>query len=127
MNKLEQLKEQLLIQEKLTRDLRNKVDDLEDKEGLPALKKKFEGKYFRCRNSYGGGGGKWWYYSYCRKVVKRNKFIIDSFQTTPDGKSEFHVNESSYETLLQQEITKKEYTDALKAFIKNVKKLAVIH
>lgn len=116
------LKEQL---DKINKK-RNKIIDLieiqELKEKLPVLKKKYEGKYFKCKNCY-SAGEEWYLYSHCVKIIDSHRGLVNSFQTTIFEKSEFETRDTFHDSLFEIEITKKEYQKALADFKKRLNKL----
>lgn len=104
------------------RTLRSQIEKLEDAELLPTLRKKYEGKYFKFRNSRGLDS--WLLYVYCRKVM-RSRFNIarvDTFQITPQ-ECEFHAMAEGGEFLFQTQITKREWDRALRALKARVERL----
>lgn len=97
----------------------NKIDKMEEAEGLPELEKKYLGKYFKTRNSY-GSGKKWWVYTKVESISFPNSFKGKTFQTVCDGKREIDFNYNGYLTSLDAEISKSEYTkqlEMIKCFI----------
>lgn len=94
----------------------DRIDELETQLALPDLKKKYKGKYFRYKNSYSSDKW-WWLFIYISDVLTERVFVASSFQITVDGKCEFRVGEKMYyESMLENKITKSEYTAALKRF-----------
>jgi hypothetical protein len=116
------LKEQL---DKINKE-RNQIIDLIEKQELekklPILKKKYEGKYFKCKNSY-SASDEWYLYSHCAKITNLHEALVNSFQTTSLGKSKFETRDTYYDSLFEIEITKKEYQKALADFKKRLNKL----
>ncbi len=97
------------------RALRNRLDKLNDKEQLPILKKKYEGKYFKYKDSF-GTNEYWWAYFKCIKVNGIYNYRANAFQSIP-GKNEFEINRHlSGPIMFQTEITRNEYKRALKKF-----------
>lgn len=109
-------------QQKALTATRYKIEDIKDKELLPDLKKKYEGKYWKYRNSAGGDTDKWWLYSYCKEVKSVYNFIYVCFEITPYT-HEFKINETCGDFLCQIQITKAEYNRAAKSFIKKAQKI----
>lgn len=114
--KLDTLKSDLVKVEKTYRSLQNAVEKEETRLKLPALKKQYEGKFWKYENSFGGDSEKWWYYSFCKKVINEREAIADCFQTTP-YENEFHLNNKEYFYLFGIEITREEYLTALTEFL----------
>jgi hypothetical protein len=96
------------------RAMRENIDDIQLKKQLPKLKKKYEGKFWKYKNS-SGSEDKWWLYSHCRKVVDERGGMFDSFETTT-YQSNFKINNEDYYHLCEVEITKEEYQKALADF-----------
>jgi hypothetical protein len=103
--------------------LLNEIQDLEDKEALPALKKKYSGHYWKYKNSYGPPAEGWWLYSFCRSIKGQNTGVFNTFQSCKYGKHEFNVGEETGFHLCQVKITKKEYDRAFKIFLETCKRL----
>jgi hypothetical protein len=120
---LETLKKQALILQKKYKAMQDNINQIECDIELPALKKKYEGKYFKYKNSYSGGDN-WWLYSKCVEVKATRVFIRNHFQTDTMGKCDFEVNSKEYSpSTFQVQITKKEYNAALKKFCNQANKL----
>lgn len=114
-NNIEKLRSQCKKANDRYRKLKDKIDELETKAALPKLKKQYEGKFWKFRNSTGPDDW-WWYYSYCREVVDTHTALCDSFETTPYS-NEFKSNSNHHFHLFQTEITKQEYMEALTTFL----------
>lgn len=102
---------------------RRQIEDRETEIRLPALRKKYEGKYFKYLNS-SGPGRTWPVYVYCRCVtgLRSHMALMDTFQTAPH-RCEFEQNKEEGEYLLQTQITKREWNRALRAFKVRVERL----
>ena len=119
---VEKLRELELKKISELRKIQNKLRDAEERIELPELKKKFEGKYFKYRNSYGGDSS-WWLFAYCKEVKGVYHYVCDTFESF-DDKNEFKLNDvSSGQHLFQQQIPKSAYNHALKMFLKKASQL----
>lgn len=89
------------------RKTRQQIEDKETEIRLPALRKKYEGKYYKS----------WPVYIYCRRVtgLRGQMALMDTFQTAPH-RCEFEQSKEEGEYLLQTQITKREWNRALRAF-----------
>lgn len=112
---LTSLQKKLKKSEKEVDKLREEIEEKRLVRGLPSLKKKYEGKYFKYLNSYGNGTS-WWLYIYCHEVVGLNEMLVTRFQVTPN-ECEFKIYSHEFEFLLQQQITKEEYDSAAENFV----------
>lgn len=108
--------------EKILQKFRNELFEIEIKEDLPKLKKKYEGKYFKYKNCYSGGDPSWWLYSFCKEVKDKFTFIHDKFEVTPTD-CQFQINVGGGEYLFQTQITKREYYREVNKFVKIAQKL----
>jgi len=96
-------------------NIRHQIEEIKEKELLPDLKRKYEGKYWKYNNGY-NNEERWWIYSYCIEVKGEHDFCVVTFESSPNG-CEFKTHDrGSY--LCQIQITKSEYTKAAKAFYK---------
>lgn len=120
-NSLEYLENLLKSKAKEFYSLRDKVERVRTKEVLPSLKKKYEGRYFKYRNS-SGGDNQWWLYSKCIKVISEREGIFNCFETSP-YKNEFKVGSKEFFHLCGHPITKQQYHRALKSFLAKCKSL----
>lgn len=100
--------------------LRNKLEAQKLAEKLPELRKRFEDKYFRYKNS-SGPDRKWPVYSFCEKVTGLNDAIIHSFETAPDS-CRFTIDHG-FHFLFQKQIPKSEWSSALRRFKAQVERL----
>lgn len=121
---LDELRQQERKQSASLQKTRNHIQDRENIELLPRLRKQYEGKYFTYKNSC--GNKTWPLYVYCRKVTKANPFfsiaVVDTFETTPT-EYKFHMETLGGEYLFQIHITKREWDCALRAFRQSVERL----
>lgn len=97
---------------------RRTISQLKNAKTLPLLKKKYEGKYFKYRNSY-GSDEEWWLYTYCIEVLANSSFKVISFQKTSLGKIEIEEKEGS-DYLFAHEITMVEFKQAWANITRNV-------
>jgi len=103
------------------RAIRHKIEDVKNKELLPDLKKKFEGKYWKYDNG-SGREQRWWLYSFCKEVKGVYSYTFISFETTPYG-NEFKIDESVGNHLCQKRITKAEYDREARKFLRKANKI----
>lgn len=113
MGELEKLKDDLMKVTSKRNRLSEKIQDIEDSKVIPELKIKYEGKFWKYRNSY-SSDNQWWLYSYCKKVNGVNSANFQTFQTDSYGKVEFETKTDTGLSLCQQEITKIEFNTALR-------------
>lgn len=118
---LKQLQSEIVKIESILISQRENEERLKNKIELPRLIKKYEGKYFKYKNSYGRDDS-WNLYSYCEKVAGGERAIVHQFQTDIRGKCEFEIGNTHFH-LFQTEITKAEYLRALKQFKARCNKL----
>jgi len=123
---LDELKLRETQQTTALRRTRQQIEDQENAEFLPTLRKQFEGKYFRYKNS-SGPDRTWSLYVYCRTVTS-SRFhiaIVDTFEVTPGG-CKFDVGADAAQFLFEKQITKREWDRALRAFKARVERLGVM-
>lgn len=124
--------------EELSNELQ-KIATIEEQEIInehyPAIKKKFEGKYFRCRNSYNAKES-WWMYI---KVVQiKPDDVYDTkgngvtahysgfnFQTDSNGNVTVEIVKWGYVHTVGQKITKKEFDAAWRKTLKNINSIGL--
>ena len=117
---LEKLKiKQSKKQTKLT-EIRNLIEEKETKEKLPGLKKKYEGKFFKIRNTYGTDCRGWWLYYMVKKVDSINSCETIEFQKDSHGTMSFEVDKRCYFRDNATEINKESYVIALGSFIAEI-------
>lgn len=120
INELEALAEKKFME---ARKLKDRADRLKEEEELPGLRKKYEGKFFRYKNSYGQDES-WPLYSYCQKVTGLRTATVHKFQSAPSG-HEFSIKSEFFHTF-QTQISKAEWNKALKRFKAKVERLGKI-
>ncbi len=127
MTPIETLKEQ---EQKLStelRSVRDKIDKMKVSEQLPKLKKKYEGTYWKYKNSYScpeNPSDYWFLYKKVIQVKDLTWLKTLEFQTDKYGTLEIKENSSSVE-LLQTKITKKEFDAAYKKAMNKLTKLII--
>jgi len=122
MDKLTELKQEEIKAKHALMRIRSKILNLEEKNLTPALIKKYEGKYFKFRNSYGGDRKKWWMYVKCMKVKSRDEITSFAFQKDIYGEITTSVKKRTSESILQIEITKREFDTAYNKMIQTINK-----
>jgi len=99
--------------------------------------KKFEGRYFKVKNSYGGAEKRsdwWWLYIKVTQVNPDDVYDTGgngvncrckgySFQTCKYGNVEIDKNKRTYISSLVQEITEKEFNEAWNKLMSTLEKL----
>jgi uncharacterized protein YihD (DUF1040 family) len=121
--KVEDLKEQLKELEDKARILRDKINEEEDRIAIPELKKKYEGKYFKYRNSYSCSENEcdyWYVYYKVIKVVGHNNFRVARFQKTVHNEIEIYTDHFASEGVLEIKISKREYDRAFSKILKEI-------
>jgi hypothetical protein len=127
MEKYDQLKEKELQATRRLNGIRNQISNIEQSELLPAFKMKYEGRYFKYRNSFScpeKESDYWWMYVRVDKVDNIHWMKGITFQTDRDGKISVEQDKSIMESLCQQEITKSAFDYA---FNKMITKIQNIH
>ena len=102
------------------------IAELKEQEALPALRKKYEGKYFTYRNSYSlpkKEADYWLVYFHVRQVVGVNQFEVFRFQTTRDGEMTCEIKVVS-EWQLETKISKRHYDKYKNKFVNAILKIA---
>lgn len=129
MKGLTQLKAERKKARKKWEDLDRQVEYLTRKKGIPSLRKKYEGKYFKFDNGT-SDYNRWWLYVFCRKVKSDMYGMFDEFQVTHGvvGRDriqhEFVHNQENSLCICAHEITKEEYLSELKKFKAPLEKLS---
>lgn len=96
--------------------IRERMEDLQNEINLPAQKKKYQGKYFRCSDGY-NHAERWWIFIHVLEVRPNSEFLVDNFRITSDGKCEFNHREVyRYESMLKIQISGRDYRAALARF-----------
>lgn len=115
---IKQLEKKALSVRKELNDINDQISSLKDQKELPALKKKYEGKFFKYMNSAGGDYGKWPIYVFCKEVVSRNEVRVNSFESAPinGNQNEFKIDHNVSTWMMETEITGNEYHTALVYF-----------
>lgn len=103
------------------RDVNEAIEDLEQQEIIPSLKKELEGKCFRYDNGY-SLEKRWYMYTKVREVIDSRQAIVDTFQAKSDG-FEFSVGETTFINILGEPIKKSEWNRELKKFKKAIEKV----
>jgi len=105
--------------------IKNKIETIETNKILPELKKKYEGKYFKFKNSYGSDTEESWFiYQRVEKVNDADICHITSIQDDKKGRIEFEIDKYYHVNMLQVPITKKEFTDNYKKALNKIKSIA---
>ncbi len=93
----------------------DKIEQLKDAAEIPALRKKYRGKYFKTINSYGSSTPDWWIYYRVLDVTSRTECMAFAFQVIPtyDGKRiekvEFEPPGTVYLNMLTHPSSKAEF------------------
>ncbi len=125
MDKLTELKQEEIKAKHALMRIRSKILNLEEKNLTPALIKKYEGKYFKFRNSYSlpkSERDKWWVYSKVLKVKSRDEITSFAFQKDIYGEITTSKKNRTSESILQIEITKREFDAAYNKMIQTINK-----
>lgn len=124
LNKLKEKEEDLLSR---LRKVQDQIEAIEENEELPALKQKYEGKYFRYRNSNGfpeNSPDCWWLYIRVDKV--NNKYDFECFCFQHDRDRKIIINNTSLTLGFMEdcrEISKKQFDNAFSKFMKSISKM----
>lgn len=97
--------------------LKEKRESAERDKLRPELIKKYVGKYFKYRNSYGGSDNGWWLYQYVVSLDKdfnlpNPTFYVITFQKTTMNVIEYRYKEFTFQSSLGTEISKTEFMKA---------------
>lgn len=120
MEKLETLKVDAALKRIALNKVLNKIRKAESELNTPQLNKKYLGKCFKTKNSYGGDRKPWFMYEVVDSIIYPNEFKGRRFQTTEDGQRIIEFKLNGYLSLLGKEITKTEFNkqfDMMKQFI----------
>ena len=117
-------KEEKQLSNKLYK-IRDQREQIQRETLRPKLEKKYVGKFFKCRNSYGSGDKGWWLYSYVISLPKNFNipnpvFYIYSFQMTTRSGVEIQTHDITFSYLFEQEITRKEFMTAYQKMLKKI-------
>jgi hypothetical protein len=85
---------------------------------------KYEGKYFKCKNSYSSStdeGEYWWSYFRYDHLLDTRKFSISWFEKDNKGKFSAHFHDEYYYYDGMIEITKEEYNAELTKMLEQIK------
>lgn len=100
--------------QKVLNGISNEIQDIEENQLIPKLRKEYEGKYFKYRNNYSNPqkpSDYWFVYTKCITVIDAKFFFVSRFETDKDGQIEIkHERTGSH--LFQNRITKREYDAA---------------
>jgi hypothetical protein len=120
--------------------LQDKLNAIEKKEAEDIIRlhypefKKFEGRYFRTKNSYGGGCKDWFYYTKILTIKPEYIYYIKSqgitsyfdgysFEVTSDGTISIRNIKMGYLHHLVTEIPEKEFNESWNKMIEKLNKL----
>lgn len=122
MLRLDELKHQYDQDVRKLRSLKQQIEDMESSEQLPILRKQYQGKYFKYKNS--GGGMTWPLYSYCHTMTSPTEAIVHNFELIPGREGRFRKEKTGI-FLFETPITKREWSRALRAFKARIERLGV--
>lgn len=124
MKSIEQLREQKQSLEKRLRGVKNQIEDIENKDVIPALKLKYEGKYFKYENRYDSSAS-WWMYFYVIKV--KDTYHVDGiqFQKTIDGEITVKQEKGMCLSLLEVACSKAEFDKNITSIISLLKRFVL--
>ena len=97
---IEQLKAKKIKQLTALNKTKWAIKELEEAEIIPALKAKYEGRYFTCKNSY-DAERKWDVYIHVLEVNSANTFKGVIIQTDTDCKTTIEVTDDNYFHMLE--------------------------
>ncbi|MCP4568732.1 MAG: hypothetical protein GY841_14230 [FCB group bacterium] len=97
--------------------IRKQIEKIENKILFPALRKKYEGRFFKYVNR--AEDENWNYYSKCIKVIDEKQGIFNSFEITSE-EHRFSLKHTCFFFICEKEISEKEYLDALNVFKKQL-------
>lgn len=92
--------------------LRDEIDKQELAKKLPALKRKYEGQYYKAKTTYGSGNKKFSIYYRVICVEDLRHVDVVKFQTDNYGKIFIERDKNYYPELLGRKITQNEYNQA---------------
>ena len=122
-----ELEQQLQDANNLVQTLRRKVEDERDERDIPVLREKYEGKYFKYKNSYGVGSGNeyWFIYSYCHEIKSTYRGVFSTFEIIPNEGCKISIKQDQCYFLCQTEIPKDEYDVELAKLTNQIQKLSI--
>ncbi len=115
METLQKLQEQEKKAQRKLLSIRHKMDEIKEKDVLPSVKKQYEGKYFKYRNSFSCPKAEkdyWYIYHHVTSVEHTSLFQCKSFQTDKDGKITIELKNDVFVGRLNIPITKREFDKA---------------
>jgi hypothetical protein len=121
MKTIQELDIQKQKAEKRLRQIKNAIDDLEQAQILPEMRKKYEGKYFKYENRYDSKES-WWMYFYVSSVKTRWRVKGIEFQKTCTGEITVSVKDNLCLSLLDIECDKSEFDRNINSTINILKK-----
>ena len=117
-------KQQKLLEEKGReyQEQREIVEKLKIEQQLPDIIAKYEGKYFRERNSYGCGSDEpdWYIYYIVREITSLDFCKAISIQYTSDNRFEIQEERLLPLSLCEHEITKEDFLSTIVSFEKHI-------
>lgn len=109
MTTLEQAEIDLKAKEKDFYAQRNLVSELISKQELPNVIDRYEGKYFKFRNSYSSPDKGWWLYMYVKKVTGIRYLTAIQVEKDSHGAVKLSIEEHLPISMCEVEITRDEY------------------
>lgn len=103
----------------------DEVNRLKNIELLPELKKQYEGKCFKERNSYGCGSDTpdWFIYYFVKKVTSERSCEALSLQIDGNGKVDLENDRHLPLSMCENEITKSAFLSAVGVFENHIAKI----
>jgi hypothetical protein len=121
MDELEILKQQYRMEKARVEALRDKIEDIELAQRLPALRQQYEGKYFIFKED--DPDDSFVKYVHCKHLIDEHDGIFDAFWINNEHYVFTSNNKEEGCWYCQTEITKEEYITALKSFLEKANNL----
>jgi hypothetical protein len=118
---LQELRQQERQYAELLSRVRDEIEEKENSVVLPALRKKYKGKYFKTTNQH-SDGKPWWLYFHVTGIINRDSAKGWSFQYASDDKLTIEQRGFIFWSCLEKQITKREFDAAYKAALKKAEK-----
>jgi len=124
MKNIDKIDKSMLVLRKKMDVLREQREELEFSKLLPELRQKYEGKYFKFRNSYSCPETQedyWYIYFRCDKVENKYTAICAKLEKTKDKIIRIETKAHEGFSLLEKECSEKEFYDTLKKLQAEIK------
>lgn len=94
------------------------IEELRKEVELPALRKQYVGRYFKCKNSYSSSDESWFLYTYVLDVSDYPQLKVIQFEKDCYGKVSIEVSCETFSDLLGKRISEREFKKAVDNIVK---------